>query len=46
MKIGATIYVNGIEASYEAVELYKKAFGLTLGFNCSYEDTSWMKCSR
>ena len=43
MKIGATIYVNGIAKSYEAVELYKEAFGLTLGYNASYEDTSWMK---
>ena len=43
MKIGATIFVDSIEKSYEAVELYKEAFGLTLGFNQSYEDTSWMK---
>ena len=43
MKLGATLYVDSIEKSYEAVELYKQAFGLTLGFNESYEDTSWMK---
>ena len=43
MKLGATIYVDSIEKSYEAVELYKEAFGLTLGFNSSYEDTTWME---
>ena len=43
MKLGATVFVDSIEKSYEAVELYKEAFGLTLGFNQSYEDVEWMK---
>ena len=43
MKLVATVYVDSIAKSYEAVELYKEAFGLTLGFNHSYEDVEWMK---
>ena len=43
MKLGATIYVDSIEKSYEAVELYKEAFGLALGYNLSYEDVEGMK---
>jgi len=40
MNLGATLYVKD---SNGAVELYKKAFGLTLGYNLSYEDTEGMK---
>ena len=43
MKFSATIYVDGIEKSYEAVELYKEAFGLSLGYNLSYEDPDGMR---
>ena len=40
MKIGAILYINA-QDSYEAVERYKEAFGLTLGDNWSYEDKAW-----
>jgi len=43
MKFTATIYVDGIEKSFKAVELYKEAFGLLLGYNLSYEDVEGMK---
>ena len=43
MKFKATIYVNGTEKSYEAVEMYKEAFGLSLGYNLSYEDPEGMR---
>ena len=43
MKLVATVFVDSIEKSYEAVELYKEAFGLTLGYNLSYEDIEGMK---
>ena len=43
MKFTATIYIDGIEKSFNAVELYKKAFGLSLGYNLSYEDVEGMK---
>jgi uncharacterized glyoxalase superfamily protein PhnB len=38
MKLGATLYVKN---SYEAVELYKEAFGLTLGYHVNSEDGSY-----
>jgi len=41
MKFGATIYVDGCRKSHEAVEIYKEAFGLTLGFHEAYNDNSW-----
>ena len=43
MKFSATVFVDNIEKSYDAVELYKEAFGLTLGYNLSYEDVEGMK---
>ena len=43
MKFTATIYVDGIEKSYKAVELYKEAFGLQLGYNLSYEDPDGLR---
>ena len=43
MKFTATIYVEGTEKSYKAVELYKEAFGLSLGYNLSYEDPEGMR---
>ena len=43
MKFTATIYVDGIENSYKAVELYREAFGLSLGYNLSYEDVEGLK---
>jgi len=43
MKFTATIYVDGTEKSYHAVEIYKEAFGLSLGYNLSYEDVEGMK---
>jgi len=43
MKFTATIYFDGCEDSYNAVELYKEAFGLSLGYNLSYEDVEGMK---
>jgi len=41
MKFGATIYVDGCEQSEKAVEMYKEAFGLTLGYHEAYNDNSW-----
>jgi len=43
MKFTATIYVDDIEKSYKAVELYQEAFGLSLGYNLSYEDPEGMR---
>jgi len=43
MKFTATIYVDDTEKSYKAVELYKEAFGLSLGYNLSYEDPDGMR---
>jgi uncharacterized glyoxalase superfamily protein PhnB len=43
MRLGATFYVKN---SYEAVEFYKKAFGLTLGFHLSYDDIEGLKAWR
>ena len=43
MKLNATIYVDDIEKSYNAVELYKEAFGLSLGYNLSYDDPEGMR---
>jgi len=43
MKLTAGISLDGTEKSYKAVELYKEAFGLTLGYNLSYEDPEGMK---
>ena len=43
MKFTATIYVDDTEKSYRAVELYKEAFGLSLGYNLSYEDPEGMR---
>ena len=40
MKLGATLYVKD---SYEAVERYKEAFGLELGYHLSYEDIDGLK---
>ena len=40
MNFSATLYVKD---SYEAVELYIKAFGLTLGYYLSYEDVDGLK---
>lgn len=41
MKFKATIYVDGCEKSQKAVEMYKEAFGLTLGYHAAYNDNSW-----
>ena len=38
MKFTATIYVDDAEKSCKAVELYKEAFELSLGYHLSYED--------
>jgi len=43
MKFTATIYVDDTEKSYKAVEMYKKAFGLSLGYHLSYEDPEGMR---
>ena len=43
MKLKATIYVDDTKKSYKAVELYKEAFGLSLGYNLSYEDPEGMR---
>ena len=43
MKLSAGISLDGTEKSYHAVELYKEAFGLTLGYNLSYEDPEGMR---
>ena len=43
MKFTATIYVYAIKKSYKAVELYKEAFGVSLGYNLSYEDPEGMQ---
>ncbi|HBL84486.1 MAG TPA: hypothetical protein DDZ99_06160 [Clostridiales bacterium] len=40
MRLGATFYVKN---SYEAVECYKEAFGLTLGYHLSYDDIEGLK---
>ena len=40
MSLGATFYVTD---SYEAVEMYKKAFDMTLGYHLSYEDVEGLK---
>ena len=43
MKLTAGISLDDTEKSYKAVELYIKAFGLTLGYNLSYEDPEGMR---
>ena len=40
MGLSATLYITD---SYDAVEMYKKAFGMTLGYHLSYEDVDGMK---
>jgi len=39
MKLGATLYINN---TIEAVEFYKKAFGMTLGYNEKFPDGTFM----
>ena len=39
MNLGATLYVKN---SLEAVDSYKKAFNLSLGFNVKHEDGSYL----
>ncbi|MCL2664249.1 MAG: hypothetical protein FWE82_01415 [Defluviitaleaceae bacterium] len=43
MKFSATIYLKGTEESFLAVEMYKEAFGLSLGYNLSYEDPEGLR---
>jgi len=43
MKLTMGISLDSTEKSYKAVELYKEAFGLTLGYNLSYEDPEGMR---
>ena len=43
MKLTAGISLDDTEKSYKAVELYKEAFGLELGYNLSYEDPEGMR---
>ena len=43
MKLTVGISLDGTEKSYKAVELYKEAFCLTLGYNLSYEDPEGMR---
>lgn len=39
MKLGATLYIKD---TIEAVEFYKEAFGLTLGYNEKFPDGTYM----
>ncbi|MFA5205173.1 MAG: VOC family protein [Lentisphaeria bacterium] len=39
MSLGATLYVRG---SVEAVEVYREAFGMTLGYHVRYDDGSFL----
>lgn len=39
MKLGATLYIKN---TIEAVEFYKEAFGMTLGYNEKYSDGTYM----
>lgn len=39
MKLGATLYIKN---TTEAVEFYKEAFGLTLGYNEKFPDGTYM----
>ena len=39
MKLGATLYIKN---TVEAVEFYKEAFGMTLGFNENFPDGTYM----
>lgn len=39
MKLGATLYIKG---TIEAVEFYKEAFGMTLGYNEKFSDGTFM----
>ena len=39
MKLGSTLYVKN---SIEAVEIYKEAFGLTLGYNEKFPDGTFL----
>lgn len=39
MKLGATLYIKG---TIEAVEFYKEAFGMTLGYNEKFLDGTFM----
>ncbi|WP_244648316.1 VOC family protein [Ruminiclostridium herbifermentans] len=39
MKLGATLYIKN---TVEAVEFYKEAFGMTLGYNEKYPDGTFM----
>ena len=43
MKLTAGISLDDTEKSYKAVELYKEAFGLALGYHLSYEDPEGMR---
>lgn len=39
MKLGATLYIKN---TVEAVEFYKEAFGMTLGYNERFPDGTFM----
>ncbi len=39
MKLGATLYIKN---TVEAVEFYKEAFGMTLGYNEKFQDGTYM----
>lgn len=39
MKLGATLYIKN---TVEAVEFYKEAFGMTLGYNERFLDGTFM----
>lgn len=39
MKLGATLYIKN---TVEAVEFYKEAFGMSLGYNEKFEDGTYM----
>jgi len=43
MRFTAGIYLDDTEKSFKAVELYKEAFGLSLGYNLSYEDPEGLR---